>query len=341
MGGNALAEFGARRYSKEEYEQTSKEVCSLLAKYNPEVIKCYSGKETFGDLDLIVDSLNEENYGEICSALNSWVYIRNNEVISILYKELQVDIIPMSKENKNTALQYYSYNDLGNLMGKIFHKFGVKYGHKGLTLPVRDGNRKIGEILLSKDPEEIFRFGGFSFSRYSIGFNTLVDLFEFIISSEYFNSEIYDYENLNSINRIRDRKRQTYHSFLEYLKDTMIKAPKGFTYPVSIRSYFLTGIKGYKFEEDKAKYLSKIFKAFPHAKKEYEDLLANLKQQNAIKAKFNGYLVNEVTGLQGISLGRFMAYLRESWGGFGPELLEQTDSTIRGRVFMEFKEWEV
>lgn len=339
MGGNALAPFGARRFSAEEYKKLLREVLLRLNKFEPVGIPYYKNKLSFGDMDLITRRLQEHEYEEIRILLDSTIFIRNNEVMSVLFREMQIDIIPMKEEDVSTSILYYSYNDLGNLMGKVFHRFGVKYGHRGLTLPVKDGDYGLGEVVLSKDPERIFKFGGFDYKRYLCGFENLEDIFTFVIGSKYFNADIYEYEALNSVNRRRDRKRQTYHAFLERLKERGVEDQHGNKFTTA--EYYSTVNLGYKFFSDKSFYLPKIFHEFPEAKAEYDQLIEARKQRQAIKEKFNGHLVSEITGLEGKELGSFMAFLKDCWGGFGPELLDKDEDWIKGQIFEIYKEWSV
>lgn len=43
-----------------------------------------------------------------------------------------------ANEHFNTSLEYLNWNDLGNLIGRIAHKFGLKYGHKGLLYIIKN-----------------------------------------------------------------------------------------------------------------------------------------------------------------------------------------------------------
>ena len=40
----------------------------------------------------------------------------------------QIDFIKVGEENWETSKNYFSYNDLGNLMGRLAQRLGVKYG---------------------------------------------------------------------------------------------------------------------------------------------------------------------------------------------------------------------
>jgi hypothetical protein len=299
MGGNALAEFGARRHSKEEYWAKVFEIDRLLRLALPNhefwEIPSYRSKETFGDLDLLTDPLTEPDYEAIKQALGNGPFVRNSGVMSILYKELQVDIIPMPEEEFNTAFQYYAFNDLGNLLGKLFHKFGLKYGHRGLTLPLRDGDHKFQEIRVSDSLYEIYSFLGLESKRWITGFDTLEEIYEFVCSSKYFSTEPYKYENLNHTNRIRDRKRTTYHGFLEYIKTKESK---------------------FVFNEDKDVYLPIIFAFFPGTEAKYKKAHDELDARKASRDKFNGNLVSEWTGLKSLYLGKFMRQFKERYPDF-------------------------
>ena len=119
------------------------------------------------------------------------------------------------------------------------------------------------------------------------GFDTLEQIFDWIISSKYFNPELFQFENLNQTDRKRNRKRPTFNKFLEYIKDVKFES------------------EGYSFEKNKEIYREFIDKSFPEAK-----LLATIaeieeqdKNNQTIIAKFNGSLVMEWTGLKDKELG--------------------------------------
>lgn len=65
-------------------------------------------------------------------------------------------------------------------------------------------------------------FGGYDYDRYLRGFDTLEDIFKFCIAGKYFDAKMFEMENLKSIDKKRNRKRWSYHLFLNYLKDNNI-----------------------------------------------------------------------------------------------------------------------
>lgn len=331
MGGNALAPFGARRYSRDEYETIRPKIIQTLRKIVPEElvweIPYVFEKDSFGDMDLLVYPLKPEHYKQITVAAAMFngdldmpvPLVRNSEVLSIMFEQLQVDIIPMEKEDLGTAYRYYAYNDLGNLMGKIFHKFGLKYGHRGLTYPMRDGDNQYDELYVSKDGKEIFSFLGLDFERWIKGFNNLDEVFDFVTGSPYFNKEVFAYENLNHTNRIRDRKRTTYHAFLEHVKD----------FP-----------EGYKFEEDKTKYVDMIAQHFGYFLNRYQESLAKLEHRRKVRAHFNGEMVSVWTGFEGTKLGQLMAHMKKKYGEFAKWVLDYEEKDLHALVLDEAQSFE-
>ena len=319
MGGNALAYYGARRFNKEEYGTISTEVLTKLRKVVPKEILLpipyYFSKESFGDLDLLCLPLSPEDYSNIIKALGSDIYVRNSEVISILYKELQVDIIPMPNQYLTSSYNYYSFNDLGNLLGRIFHKMGLKYGHKGLTLPLREGTHKFDEIMITQDIEKILNFIGLDYEPFRDGFETMEDIFEYVESSFFFTPSIFSYENLNSVNRIRNRKRETYTKFLERVQGKEER---------------------YIFLNDKERYLPRIWDFFPEAKTNYDNALAQLNLRKELQAKFNGEIVKSITGLDGYELGQFMKRVKRE---LDIDLL--TEEEIRKGIEGIWKNWNL
>lgn len=295
MGGNAMAPFGARRFGRDEYKMLSLEILVKLdhipGHYGWVEIPSYSSKESFGDLDILCTNVTNEVFQEILRIFGNPPHSRNSGVMSFVYKELQVDIISSLPEDYAISLIYFSYNDLGNLMGKLYHKFGLKYGHSGLLLPIRDGDNMLAEVVISRNMYKIFGFLGLDIGRFTKGFDKLEDVFDFVISSPYFSPDLFSFENMNSIARIRDRKRSTYNAFLKYIEG----APSDYKV---------------EFDKDKSVYLDKIFDYFPEAYLDYKYEREEYAKLQERKAKFNGDLVREWTGLEGKELGEFMRWIR-------------------------------
>jgi hypothetical protein len=211
----------------------------------------------------------------------------NGGVWSLVYKEFQIDLIRTTELEYNYCINYFSYNDRGNLVGRIAHKFGLKHGHDGLVLPVRSNDHVLGTVLLTLDP---FRAEKFLDIDPGNTFYHLEEVFENVSVSKYFNPEIFLLENRNHAARTRDKKRATYNSFLTWCES------------LPPREYYQYA--------PKPEYLEMIFKEFPHAKKEFDVLWAKKVLREEAALKFNGALVSEWTGCEGADLGKLMIKLK-------------------------------
>lgn len=303
MGGNLFSE---RRLNKSEFEEISNEVFGILKTtegFNSRklsIIPYYYTKDSFGDLDILISG-NTFEVNTLTALFGDDVkYQYNGKVISLQYKKFQVDLIFISTEYFNSALNYYSWNDLNNLLGRIFHKTGFKFGHKGLSLIVREGdNHQLAELFITKNINEILSLIGLDPLVFYRGFETKEDIFKYVVSSPYFNKQIYLLENRNHASRIRDKKRGTYSEFLDWIKDRD-DLPE---YPWKS----LEERGGYR---ENKEWTEKIFQLYPESKKEYDIILENLRIKKLIKSKFSGTIVKEVTKLANQFLGDFILYLK-------------------------------
>jgi hypothetical protein len=161
-------------------------------------------------------------------------------------------------------------------MGKLAHGFGLFYGTIGLFYPVRLYSGVIKQdIVLSRDNRKIFDFLGCDYDQFLSGFDTIEDIYQFIISSKLFNVDMFKFENMNHTDRKRNLKRPTYNSFLKYLEDNNIQSKHEF--------------KG------KDYYVDMINETFPEAKlkKTIDEIIYNNEVRLAIKEKFNGKIIKE------------------------------------------------
>jgi hypothetical protein len=296
MGGLALQHTGTRRYAKDEFY-------SLAAKLLPQIeqafetkavlVLSYRNKESFGDMDILVlnDRSNMVKNAEsiIREKFNPKDVVKNSSVISFDHQELQIDLIFTPVSNWETSQVFFAYNDLGNLMGKIFHRFGLKYGFDGLKYVYRiDNDRVLDEIVISKNMPLVFSFLGLSWERFEQGFDNLEDIFDYVISSPYFNPESFKLENLNAINRRRNNRRKVYNQFVDYVKDM---EPK------------------YDFYDNRDSYIPQIALFFPEANllQRIADLHKLEQRKKANHAKFNGSLIMErFPELSGPNLGKVL-----------------------------------
>jgi hypothetical protein len=332
MGGRALQKYGVftERKNTDEFKQIGYELAQIVSSdFNTicEVVTCYHTKETHGDLDLLVmvdhnSNINWKNYIEFTFKPNA-IYC-NGGVYSFDYKNFQVDIIPIINTKWETAKIYFSYDPLGNIMGKTYHKFGLSYGWQGLFYKFRNfKGSNSHDILLSNDARKIFEFGGYDYDRYLQGFDTLEDIFKFCIAGKYFDTVMFQMENLNSIDKKRNRKRGSYHLFLNYLKDNEINV-------------------SYPFNRNKSDYVDIISQYFPEANLTGElDRLNKIDARNKmISQKFNGDIVMSwLPDLRGGELGaaisKFKNALDDDYNDF---ILNSSYEAIKNRFMLIYYE---
>ena len=321
MGGNAL-KVPTRRYEKEEYEIISHEVIGMLKSYGITAVipKSYRNKDTFGDLDVLIlsSTITKADIMEIIEYLfNPNEIYNNNNVKSFDYREFQIDFILVGDENWNSSISYFSYNDLGNFIGRISYQMGFRFGDYGLKLVYRheDGGRKFSKII-SKDTSKIYTFLGFDYSRYLEGFDDVEDIFAYVVSSKYFNPRIFDYEQLNHQNRTRNKKRKNYELFLQYVK--------GFKQS----SDFVFG--------DKDSFVDKAEKFFnTEIRSEIDAWKRIVDQQKRASGIFNGNVVMERYSLRGKELGAAMKNFNDYFNSFLPDATDDNKKLYRSRWILD------
>jgi hypothetical protein len=292
MGGLALKSVETRRINREEFDVISNELVTVLKTTfsNVGIPLFYKNKPTFGDIDILVTQ-NEfgpdmRKYIEYHFSPNE--IFHNGNCWSFDYKGVQIDLITTSTLDFPTNMIYFSYNDLGNLVGRLAHGFGLRYGQEGLWYEHYFKGQNVGKIPVSTNYSKTLSFLGLSYERYTKGFDELVDIFEFIASSPYFNWKRYQLVELNKINRDRNKKRSSYIAFLDWVEENVADEEHEF-----------------QFSEDKSRYLERINLFFPEA--ELETNIRRLEYLECkklyVKAKFNGGDVMKKYGFSGKELG--------------------------------------
>ena len=250
MGGNLLKTWNLpeKRIPTDEYNRIKMEllvklrndfvcnspVAGLCASVSPSI----RSKETHGDLDIIIGKWEdtdvimlwkgEKDFGKYLENEFGYKPFKNSNVYSFPYQGFQVDVTFHPMNDFYMAYDYSSWGDLGNIMGRVFHKMGLHFGHSGLSFWIRQGlfdnnlqwsdsDHIYDKTVLTRCMREICEIGGFDYDRWSKGFDTEQDVFDFVVDSKYFNKELFALENLNHTNRTRNRKRGMYMRFVEYV----------------------------------------------------------------------------------------------------------------------------
>lgn len=270
----------------------------------------YANKPDFGDLDILVEGGPDYDPARMAEALQATEVVPNSDVTSIgvLVPEgvFQVDLIKIPAETFDFAARYFGLNDFGNLVGRIARQFGTQFGHLGLRYAIRDPDNHhnlIEEVSITTDFDTALTLLGYDAARYeamrsTAQFRTLDDIFRFVVSTPYANREIYQLENRNHADRIRDAKRATYNAFLAWLDEQ----PAG-----AVPAYPWRG------QEQRNAFLQTAFRQLPEFKERYDSALARWTRKKQVKLQFNGALAAAATGLSGKALGELMTRVAASF----------------------------
>ena len=336
MGGTALKNTETRRYDRDEYFKLEADVVAKLKAAFPfsrvEAVKAYRTKPSFGDMDVLVEVVNNDWFSQSCredvikQTFSPNQLVKNGSVVSFDYRQFQIDILFTPTIEFNTAADYFAWNDLGNFVGRLSHKLGFKYGHDGLSFVFRDGDYEFATISVSRNTAKTFQFLDLDYKRFVEGFDTMEDVFKFASSSKYFNKHSYDAENRNHRSNTRDKKRKSYHDFGIWMNSTE-----------GLPEYPWDDLKEQGGPKYKEQFINLAFDLFPDFKAKYEQTTLAFQRSLEIKAKFNGHLVNEWTGLQDKELGKLMQAIRAQFDSkekYQSWVLETSTNDLKQFVLM-------
>jgi hypothetical protein len=327
MGGNALKYTKTRRYSSSEFNEIWDKINSKLKTigWAGRQLVAYRNKPDFGDMDILIE--NDGNLGDIKETIKREFHpneiVKNGNVYSFNVDELQVDFIITPSIDMDSAFNFFAWNDLGNFIGKIGHKFGLKFGFSGLVYIYRTDNdsKILGEITLSKDPKKILPFLGFSYEEWERGFDNMEDIFEYIINSKYFNIKPFRFGELSATHKRRNKRRKMYNDFLAYHDEKILKG-----------KYSDDGIC-YEFSGNKESYHEWINEEFPG----FLDKLAEFRCKEEMRIegrkKFNGDLVLKKYKITPKELGIAIMMFKTQFTNFDAYLY----STSEERIWKDFE----
>ena len=171
MGGNL---FKLGRLPKADYLRLESKVMTYLDEKLPNAYRIpryYANKADFGDMDIILCAEELPTAWtifrlEIAKELGITQYQMSGQLFSTVLEGFQVDFFLRPRANFETTYHYLSFNDIGNLIGKIFKRFNLKYGEVGLEYVFRraEGSYK-KDILISKDFQQIYAFLGLDYEN--------------------------------------------------------------------------------------------------------------------------------------------------------------------------------
>lgn len=319
MGGKALKKNGSKRLSREEFALLSEELFTQLRVDFPghriEPLLSYRSKQSFGDIDILIES--HEPLPDLVAYLEktflSAEVVANGDLVSFEYKGCQVDLMFFSNRKIDMAKDFLSFNDLGNLIRRSAHRLGLRIGPKGLMYKWMRGTQLIETIPVSQDWEQTLTLLGYDFSRWQQGFDSLEEIFEYVVSGKYFHPDMYLEEA-----HTRDARREVYQQFLEWLAN---RKHAGLSKGLARKS-----------GENWLPYLFAHVEGFEAA---HMKVAERLQMALQVKERFNGTLVAEWSGDSGVQLGKIIAAVKNSFSTedeFNSWVLANTKEILREKV---------
>ncbi|KAJ3041428.1 hypothetical protein HDV00_009408 [Rhizophlyctis rosea] len=340
MGGKAL-KIPLKRLSRADFHALQSRVLPYVSTLYAHTAVPHSlpTKLDFGDLDILVTRPQvHDPIPQITTHFKSREVLRNGPITCFEVDNFQVDLIYVKPELFDTGMMYFSWGDLGMMMGVLGKKLGVKYGQFGLTVPVSDYqvdqtsapedsddsrsdvaglSKHLGEIHVSTSPTEILTFLGFDAKRFNEGFATQEEIFNFMTSSTNFHPSFFSPtapHMQNHANRTRTRLRPMWNAFLSHCLTT--SPPPGSTCPPALTSPSAIVRRNARaaFRADAIRHFNK--------QAEWDALFEKERLRVVFKKKFGGGVVGALTGKEGRELGEVMKRVREELFGEGTDRVE-------------------
>ncbi len=303
MGGKAIKKVQISRINKNDYELIKKNIFDILSKdFQLEFIYDLPEKEDFGDLDILYQHKNNKNIKDyIIQNFNPNEIVSNGNVISFDFKlndsiYFQIDLIKTS--NLEIAKFYFSYGDVGGILGRLCNYYDLVFGFDGLWLNLNvntineylkkknldsikniNGDYNFGKIILTINPNEICEYIDLDYEKWKNGFTKNENIIQWFIESKYFKKEIFCV--LNRDHRERFEQRKFYKEFINYIikEDEIGNSSKKIKINIQLHAIEY-------FKKDK----------------ELNNLIQNFYLNNERKDKFNGYIFKEF-GIEDKKLG--------------------------------------
>lgn len=212
MGGHALKDIKCTRVLKEKYLLIKNDVINKIKdklKYE-EVIET-PNKKDFGDLDLLIQT-TPNLFNIIKETFNPKSHFVNGNAISFSYQldndeYFQIDFIQV--DNLKIAQFYFSYGDLGGILGRMVHPFNMRLGFNGLFV-----NYEYENIIICNEPKLICDYLTLNYEKWSFGFNNITEIYEWIVESNFFDKSYFI--KLNSKARMQEKSRPMYLDFITF-----------------------------------------------------------------------------------------------------------------------------
>jgi hypothetical protein len=260
MGGNAIKKNGSSicgRLSRSSYERVKSYVLSILKpNFTCEIVLELPGKDSYGDIDILCVANQPTNVRDFITKTfeitDASHIVKNGYVASFAFECVKLDIMETqyfqidlinvgTVEHMEMARFYFSYGDVGSIIGRISNYHGMKFGDEGLWCDVYtttaypdkefDVRNGVGKIMLTNNPKMICDYFGYDYNfwkneipKLSTKEETKV-IFDWLKSTRFFDPKMFMF--LNSDHRARQELRPFYRNFLEYVGVTEVGKADG------------------------------------------------------------------------------------------------------------------
>jgi hypothetical protein len=280
----------------------------------------HDAKADFGDMDVIMATAADwgERRQQIAAELGITRVKIVGHVFSTVSRELQTDFFAVPASRLDSMHAFMSFNDVGNIIGRMCRRFNLTWGEDGLSYVHRRASADSyrADLPVTKDFARVCAFLGLDHAQWLRGFADLDALFTWVTASPHFSIAPY-------VDHVLRNERPTITRFRAWLREREVTQRPDFG--------------------EKASYLPAVIAAFPEA-----DLPAQLAVEHerearavALRAKWSGKLVMQLRPeLSGAALGEFIQAFRASFGSDGGDsadafeawALAASDDEIAARI---------
>jgi hypothetical protein len=320
MGGNIFKNGSTKRQPVREFLDICAKFTGQLKGAFPhlhyEVLRAYANKPDFGNMSVFVLSDGPSTDGKVLTFLreitvDGKVALNGNRA-SIAHMGIQTDVTFVPANDYRFALSYHAFNGLGGMLGRVASSLGLTLRDNGMVYKLQDGDQAVAEINVADTWQQALMLLGYSFQRWSAGFESLEDIFDFVSSSEFFDPDLF----LDVDPIVEDKRPTVVQLFAQYLQAAS-RPPSNVT----------------------TKKIELLFDRIPGFCKNYTDVSAQWSEhkaeQKVFSSKFNGHLVQEWTGRSGRALGDLMQQINQSFGekeGLVMWVLDASSEQIKAMV---------
>ncbi|KAL0578635.1 G4 quadruplex nucleic acid binding protein [Marasmius crinis-equi] len=218
----------------------------------------------------------------------------------------QVDInVCLDKNEWERVCFFHSYGDMGMILGLLGQNVGLAWGLNGLRYP----QPPYPPVVLSTDHGEIADFFGLSMTRWSSGFDTQEDVFQWIVASR-----LFDPLRFRSKGQKVKPVRTMYHNFVRWVDDRIEPEALPVSAALSLESTTQAGNSTFTPRQEEVRE-----EALVHfgKKTELEAFLRQTKTRETLKKVFNGHNVRDWAqlGTRWKTVKLVMDAVREKFGG--------------------------